>query len=115
VRKIHDQWWNLNSIFTAPEPLSAFYLSAFLGSLQEQGYTIFVVAGPLPPSQPPASEAERAVPGTAGRWFSPEEARAATQVGGLARAVRGLPVGLPACLVGVEVSPLLAAAAAQGR
>ena len=28
-----------------PEPLSPFYLSAFLGSLQEQGYTVFVVSG----------------------------------------------------------------------
>ena len=37
------QWWNLNSIFSAPEPLSPFYLSAFLGTLQEQGYSIFVV------------------------------------------------------------------------
>lgn len=38
------QWWNLNSIFSAPEPLSQFYLSAFLGTLQDQGYAIFVVS-----------------------------------------------------------------------
>ncbi|KAL4859518.1 putative ataxin-3 [Chlorella vulgaris] len=79
VRRIHDQYWNLNSIYTAPEPLSTFYLSAFLGSLQQQGYTIFVVVGELPPSQPPAASEERSVPGQAGRWFTPEEARAATQ------------------------------------
>lgn len=42
---------------------------------------IFVVLGPLPPSHPPASDEERAVPGMPGRWWSPEEARAATQVG----------------------------------
>ena len=34
------QWWNLNSLYSTPEPLSAFYLSAWLDSLQEQGYTV---------------------------------------------------------------------------
>ena len=36
IRKIHDEWWNLNSLFSAPEPLSPFYLAAFLGTLKEQ-------------------------------------------------------------------------------
>jgi len=45
---------------------------------------IFVIQGALPPSQPPATEEERAVPGLTGRWFTPEEARAATQVGSAA-------------------------------
>lgn len=45
MRRIHDQYWNLNSIYTAPEPLSTFYLSAFLGSLQQQGYTVSGAAG----------------------------------------------------------------------
>lgn len=40
MRCIHGQWWNLNSIYPAPEPLSTFYLSAFLGSLQQEGYTV---------------------------------------------------------------------------
>lgn len=44
VRSIYGQWWNLNSVFSAPEPVSDFYLSAFLGSLQHQGYDIFVVS-----------------------------------------------------------------------
>ena len=33
------------SLFPAPEPLSDFYLAAFLDSLRDQGYTIFVVGG----------------------------------------------------------------------
>ncbi|EFN59080.1 hypothetical protein CHLNCDRAFT_13270, partial [Chlorella variabilis] len=48
VRQIHGQWWNLNSVYSAPEPLSTFHLSAFLGSLQQEGYTIFVIQGQLP-------------------------------------------------------------------
>ena len=40
MRQIHGQWWNLNSVYSAPEPLSTFHLSAFLGSLQQEGYTV---------------------------------------------------------------------------
>lgn len=39
-----------------------------------------MITGDLPPPQLPASEEERVVPGLAGRWFTPEEARAATEV-----------------------------------
>ncbi len=46
IRKSEDgNWWNFNSLFPAPQPLSQFYLSAFLDTLKEQGYTIFVVRG----------------------------------------------------------------------
>jgi hypothetical protein len=43
IRKVEGAWWNFNSIGPAPEALSDFYLAAFLDSLKEQGYTIFVV------------------------------------------------------------------------
>ena len=43
VRCLWGEWWNLNSLFPAPQPLGQFYLSAFLASLQEQGYQILVV------------------------------------------------------------------------
>ena len=39
-----------------------------------------MIQGQLPPSQPPDSVEELALPGRAGRWFRPEEARAATRV-----------------------------------
>lgn len=74
-----------------------------------------MIVGALPQSQPPASEEERFVPGVSGRWFTPEEARAATQVGRLcvgsalqASACGGVAVGccgmpsLPAQRVGNE-------------
>jgi ataxin-3 len=93
VRQLHGQWWDLNSLFPAPKPLSAFYLAAYLDSLRDQGYTIFVINGPLPPSHPPTTAAERFVPGQAGRWFTPEEAKQATQVGASVRPedLRSLP------------------------
>lgn len=37
LRKCGDDWWNFNSLLAAPEPLSAFYLAAFLSSLQREG------------------------------------------------------------------------------
>lgn len=48
IRKVDGIWWNFNSLFPAPEHLSNFYLAAFLDSLKEQGYTIFVVRLHLP-------------------------------------------------------------------
>lgn len=52
VRKVEGSWFNFNSVFRAPEPLSEFYLSVFLDSLQAEGYSIFIVKGRLPPPQP---------------------------------------------------------------
>jgi len=52
IRKINERWINLNSLLTAPQRLSNFYLSIFLAQLRANGYTIFVVTGVLP-SFPP--------------------------------------------------------------
>ena len=48
LRKIHGQWWNFNSLYPAPQQLSQFYLLAYLATMREQGYSIFVVHGNLP-------------------------------------------------------------------
>ncbi len=48
LRKVNGQWWNFNSLLPAPEQLSQFYLSAYLATLRDQGYSIFVVHGSLP-------------------------------------------------------------------
>lgn len=74
IRCIHGEWWNLNSLFSHPEPLSHFYLAAFLGTLQEQGYTIFLLRGALPPPDPGAGGGDGA-----GRWVLASEARAAAK------------------------------------
>jgi hypothetical protein len=54
IRKIHGEFWDLNSLHKAPERISEFMLSAFLAQMQAQGYSIFVVspssALPPPPS-----------------------------------------------------------------
>jgi len=47
IRKIYGKYYNLNSLLSAPQVLSDFYLSAFLDTLQGQGYTVFVVRGNL--------------------------------------------------------------------
>mmetsp|Transcript_7872 Transcript_7872/g.23710 ORF Transcript_7872/g.23710 Transcript_7872/m.23710 type:complete len:429 (-) Transcript_7872:479-1765(-) len=74
VRRLGSDWWNFNSLFPAPQLLGSFYLSAFLASLEQQGYQIFVVRGELPAPQPRPELGEDGGPG---RWLSPDEARAA--------------------------------------
>jgi Ataxin-3 len=80
IRSINGGWWNFNSMFRAPEPLSAFYLSAFLGTLQEQGYSIFVIRGQLPAEAHPDGAA---LPGDGGsgpgEWVSEADARRIAQ------------------------------------
>jgi len=49
IRRIEDEWYNLNSSFNYPQKLSQFYLSAFLDSLMKGGYSIFVARGDFPP------------------------------------------------------------------
>lgn len=67
------QYWNFNSLYPAPEPLSTFYLSAYLSTLQAQGWTVYWIRGQLPVGpHPDAGSAD-----TPGRWWTPEEAKAA--------------------------------------
>ncbi|KAK6183713.1 hypothetical protein SNE40_011140 [Patella caerulea] len=48
VRKLGDQWFNLNSLLTGPELISDTYLSLFLTQLQQEGYSIFIIKGRIP-------------------------------------------------------------------
>lgn len=48
-RRVGNDWWNLNSLLDAPQFLSRFYVEAYLASLVDQGYDLFVVRGDLPP------------------------------------------------------------------
>ena len=68
MRKIAGDWWDFNSLLPAPRPLSHFYLSAFLSTLKQQGYSIFVIQGSLP-----AQNAGAATHDSVGTWFTPEE------------------------------------------
>lgn len=49
IRRLGFQWFNLNSLLAFPELLSNTYLALFLAQLQNQGYCIYLVEGPLPP------------------------------------------------------------------
>jgi ataxin-3 len=46
IRKLYGTWYNLNStniVPPGPQIISDFYLAAFLDSIKNSGYTIFVV------------------------------------------------------------------------
>ncbi|XP_034952497.1 ataxin-3-like isoform X2 [Chelonus insularis] len=49
IRKIGNQWFNLNSILSGPQLLSDTYLAMYLAQLIQEGYSIFIVIGDLPP------------------------------------------------------------------
>ena len=74
LRKTAGSWWDLNSLAVAPKRIGEFYLSAFLRQLEVDGYSIFavrdLVGATLPDMSGQTSEN--------GRWFSIEEAIAAT-------------------------------------
>lgn len=72
MRKIAGEWWNLNSMLPAPQPLSQFYLSAYLNQLRQDGYSIFLVQGALPPVTLDEAGASVDAPG---RCFTPEQVR----------------------------------------
>jgi len=46
IRRINATWFNLNSMLRRPEIIGTFYLTAFLGQLREDRYTVFVVRTP---------------------------------------------------------------------
>lgn len=72
VRPVAGQWWNFNSLFPAPAPLSTTYLDAFLNTLKAEGWSIYVVRGSLPAAVTEAATADAA------RLFTPEQARRLT-------------------------------------
>ena len=69
IRRIFGDYWNFNSLFPAPQPLSQFYLDSFLATLREQGYTIFAVKGQLPQQQ----HDDAGKPDSHGAWFTPAQ------------------------------------------
>ena len=48
IRKINDNWWNLNSTNPKPVLISQFFLSAFLHGLRAEGYSVFIATGNVP-------------------------------------------------------------------
>jgi len=54
IRKVAEEWWNLNSTRKRPAKVSPFYLAAWLAQLETEGNTIFLVLGALPAPSPPA-------------------------------------------------------------
>lgn len=48
IRRLGNQWFNLNSLLARPQLISDTYLSLFLAQLRNDGYSIFVIFGQLP-------------------------------------------------------------------
>lgn len=48
IRRLGNQWFNLNSLLPMPELISNTHLSLILAQLRNDGYSIFVVFGQLP-------------------------------------------------------------------
>ncbi|KAL6756732.1 Josephin-domain-containing protein [Haematococcus lacustris] len=72
IRRVGQDWFDFNSTFPAPQALGTFYLAAFLASLRDQGFTIYVVRGNLPTPQPPQGGGSQGP----GHWFSIDQAKA---------------------------------------
>ncbi|VDN12703.1 unnamed protein product [Dibothriocephalus latus] len=48
IRKLGNQWFDLNSMFSRPKLISKTYLSLYLAQLRQEGNSIYFVAGRLP-------------------------------------------------------------------
>lgn len=48
IRRLGNQWFNLNSLLANPELITDTYLSLFLAQLRNEGYSIFVIFGKMP-------------------------------------------------------------------
>jgi ataxin-3 len=48
LRKKCGTWYNLNSISSGPRIITEFNLSAMIGSLKDQGFTVFFISGSFP-------------------------------------------------------------------
>ncbi|KAL9336848.1 hypothetical protein Peur_071336 [Populus x canadensis] len=71
IKKVNGEWYNFDSLYAAPQHLSKFYLAAYLDSLKNSGWSIFLVRGNFPKEFPIASsEASNGY----GQWLSPEDA-----------------------------------------
>ena len=76
IRKVNGEWYNFDSLYPAPEHLSKFYLSAYLDSLKDSGWSIFLVRGNFPKEWSVASsEASNGF----GQWLLPEDAERITK------------------------------------
>jgi ataxin-3 len=92
--KVHSEsvggsgWWNFNSTFPAPQPISDLYLAEFLRQLKDEGYGIFVCRGVLPePKGPGNKRSDRSFAtlkdvdaGDFGKWVTADEAAALNKV-----------------------------------
>eukprot|EP00276_Gloeochaete_wittrockiana_P008368 CAMPEP_0184662454 /NCGR_PEP_ID=MMETSP0308-20130426/43274_1 /TAXON_ID=38269 /ORGANISM="Gloeochaete witrockiana, Strain SAG 46.84" /LENGTH=343 /DNA_ID=CAMNT_0027104483 /DNA_START=201 /DNA_END=1232 /DNA_ORIENTATION=- len=78
IRKIGRHWWNLNSLLPTPELVTETYLSLYLEQLRQEGYSIFLVVGPLPRCELEEAEEAGQVADPTKSWASIARKSAAT-------------------------------------
>ena len=69
IRQINMQWWDLNSTLDKPGYISNFYLSALLSQYREEGCTVFLVVGNLPPCGVKSDFTSAMNPEAMSRWY----------------------------------------------
>lgn len=75
IRRLHGEWWNLNSSLDLPEPISSYHLTALFTSLKVDGYSIFAVTGNTPEKNDPTT-LDYLPPVSTGRWYEEKELHA---------------------------------------
>ena len=67
LRKIKENWYNLNSLALRPELISELYLLEYINQIMNEGYSIFVVTGPFLTEEytGPLSENQYLIPASA--------------------------------------------------
>ncbi|XP_018686231.2 ataxin-3 homolog [Musa acuminata AAA Group] len=71
IRKVNGEWYDFNSLLPAPEHLSQFYLSAYIDTLKDSGWSIFLVRGNFPTDCPIPHDYSTGF----GQWLTPEDAQ----------------------------------------
>ncbi|RWW64555.1 hypothetical protein BHE74_00028193 [Ensete ventricosum] len=71
IRKVNGEWYNFNSLLPSPEHLSQFYLSAYIDTLKDSGWSIFLVRGNFPTDCPIPHDFSTGF----GQWLTPEDAQ----------------------------------------
>lgn len=92
VRKLHSEWWNLNSSLDLPEPISSFYMTAFFSGLKADGYTIFVASGPGLIDKRDPNSVEYLPKSSTGVWYEEKQLKNLIDNGGSRSAASAHPV-----------------------
>ena len=79
IRRVAGKWWDLNSLFPAPQAIGDVYLGSQLTQLGLEGWSIFVVTGDVARASSGFANLPITAAFSEGRRWSNEDAQAATR------------------------------------